>query len=80
MEAFAGRIGVHPGIVVGRLQHEGLLDYSQLNGFNMRLMWSPWVLLQGGPIATHVRRTDELWSASTATVNSTLGQLFGVSE
>lgn len=39
VEAFAGRVEVHPGIVVGRLQHEGLLDYSHLNGLKMRLMW-----------------------------------------
>lgn len=26
--AFADEIGVHPGIVVGRMQHEGLLDYA----------------------------------------------------
>jgi len=39
VEAFAGRFEVHPGIVVGRLQHEGLLDYSHLNGLKMRLMW-----------------------------------------
>ncbi len=30
VEAFANKIGVHPGIVVGRLQHDGLMDYSSL--------------------------------------------------
>ena len=29
--AFAHRIGVHPGIVVGRLQHERLLAFGQMN-------------------------------------------------
>jgi hypothetical protein len=29
---FANRIGVAPGIVVGRLQHEALIAYSRLNG------------------------------------------------
>ena len=28
---FAGRIGIHPGIVVGRLQHDGLIPYSWHN-------------------------------------------------
>lgn len=39
VEDFAERIGIHPGIVVGRLQHEGLLKYSHLNGLKMRLKW-----------------------------------------
>lgn len=29
--AFARRIGIHPGIVVGRLQHDGLIDPSWMN-------------------------------------------------
>lgn len=32
VEQFALKIGIHPGIVVGRLQHEGLLDPSWMNG------------------------------------------------
>ena len=28
---FAERLGIHPGIVVGRLQHEGVISYSRLN-------------------------------------------------
>lgn len=28
---FAARIGIHPGIVVGRLQHDGLLELSWMN-------------------------------------------------
>ena len=29
---FARQIGIHPGIVVGRLQHDGLIDPSWMNG------------------------------------------------
>lgn len=39
VEEFAEGIGIHPGIVVGRLQHEGLLDFSHLNSMKMRLKW-----------------------------------------
>ena len=28
---FAARIGIHPGVVVGRLEHEGDLDHGQMN-------------------------------------------------
>lgn len=33
---FASEIGIHPGIVVGRLQKEGLISYSQLNKLKVR--------------------------------------------
>jgi HTH-type transcriptional regulator / antitoxin HigA len=33
---FAARIEVSPGVVVGRLQHEGKLEYSQLNSLRNR--------------------------------------------
>ena len=36
VRAFAGRVGVHPGIVVGRLQHERLLPFGQMNGLKAR--------------------------------------------
>ena len=36
---FADRIGLAPGIVVGRLQREELLPYSHLNGLKRRLVW-----------------------------------------
>ena len=36
---FAEEQGIAPGIVVGRLQHEGLLPWSHLNGFKARLEW-----------------------------------------
>ena len=31
VSAFAEQIGIHPGIVVGRLQHDGLIDPSWMN-------------------------------------------------
>jgi len=37
---FARRIGISPGIVVGQMQHHGLVDYSQLNGLKRRYRWS----------------------------------------
>jgi HTH-type transcriptional regulator/antitoxin HigA len=37
---FAKRIGIHPGIIVGRLQNEGRLAWSsRLNGFKVRYVW-----------------------------------------
>lgn len=32
---FAGRVGIHPGIVVGRLQHDGLIERSWMNGLKV---------------------------------------------
>jgi hypothetical protein len=40
VQAFAERIGVAPGIVVGRLQKEGIVDWSQLNALKVRYAWS----------------------------------------
>lgn len=37
---FARSIGTEPGVVVGRLQHDGLLPYSHLNDLKMRLQWA----------------------------------------
>jgi len=37
--AFAGSIGVCPGVVVGRLQHEGLLPHNHCNGLKARFEW-----------------------------------------
>ena len=31
VKAFTREIGVHPGIVVGRLQHDGLIEVSWMN-------------------------------------------------
>lgn len=36
VSAFAKKIGVHPGIVVGRLQHEKRIEPNRLNGLRMR--------------------------------------------
>jgi len=38
--AFASELGIHPGIVVGRLQHEGWLPHTHLNGLRTRLTWA----------------------------------------
>jgi Zn-dependent peptidase ImmA (M78 family) len=40
VQAFARSIGIAPGIVVGRLQHEGIIEFNQLNGLKVRLEWS----------------------------------------
>jgi len=40
VEAFARKIGIAPGIVVGRLQREQVIDYSQFNGLKQRLQWA----------------------------------------
>ncbi len=39
VRAFARRVGIAPGIVVGRLQREGLLPFSHLNGLKVRYTW-----------------------------------------
>ncbi len=40
VRAFAQRVGVHPGIVVGRLQHERLMDFGRMNGLKARFEFS----------------------------------------
>jgi len=40
VRAVAEEIGVPPGIVVGRLHHEGLLPHSHLNALRLRFAWS----------------------------------------
>lgn len=37
--AFAEEAGIAPGIVVGRLQHEGLMPVTHCNGLKRRLQW-----------------------------------------
>ncbi|MCI0464528.1 MAG: HigA family addiction module antitoxin [Gemmataceae bacterium] len=37
--AFAEQIGIGPGIVVGRLQHDGVLEHHQGNTFKQKLGW-----------------------------------------
>ncbi len=36
---FARRIGIHPGIVVGRLQNDRILPHSHLNDLKVRFQW-----------------------------------------
>ena len=37
---FAQQIGLHPGIVVGRLQHDRMLSFAQCNDLKMKLVWA----------------------------------------
>lgn len=37
---FAREIGIAPGIVVGRLQHDRILPFNQLNGLKRRFQWA----------------------------------------
>jgi addiction module HigA family antidote len=39
VRAFAAEQGIHPGFVVGRLQHERLLPFSYMNDLKMKLEW-----------------------------------------
>jgi hypothetical protein len=38
--AFAGRLGIAPGVVVGRLQHERRLPFNSGNQLKRRLAWA----------------------------------------
>lgn len=40
ISVFAEHVGVAPGIVVGRLQHDGELRFNQLNSLKQRLRWA----------------------------------------
>ncbi|MDH5670218.1 MAG: HigA family addiction module antitoxin [Nitrospira sp.] len=40
IQVFAKAIGVAPGIVVGRLQHEKMIRYDQFNGLKIRYQWA----------------------------------------
>jgi HTH-type transcriptional regulator/antitoxin HigA len=40
IKAFADGIGVHPGIVVGRLQHDKKIPPSHLNGLRVQYRWA----------------------------------------
>jgi HTH-type transcriptional regulator/antitoxin HigA len=35
--AFAEEVGVHPGIVVGRMQHDQLIDVTWMNELKVRI-------------------------------------------
>lgn len=37
---FAGDVGIHPGIVVGMLQHRGVLPHRNLNKLKVRVTWA----------------------------------------
>lgn len=37
LEQFADNIKMHPGIIIGRLQHEGVIHYSQFNEYKERI-------------------------------------------
>ena len=37
---FSKNIGIAPGIVVGRLQHDGMLPYTHLNGLKGKFSWA----------------------------------------
>lgn len=39
LRAYADRLGISPGIVVGRLQHEGLLPHTHCNDLKQRFQW-----------------------------------------
>jgi Zn-dependent peptidase ImmA (M78 family) len=39
VKQFAKRIGIAPGIVVGRLQHDGHLPYTHLNALKVSYRW-----------------------------------------
>ena len=39
VQRLATEIGVHPGIVVGRMQREGSLPFNHLNGLKTTLPW-----------------------------------------
>lgn len=40
VRAFAEEIGIHPGIVVGMLQHHGVMPFKNLNGLKVRFDWA----------------------------------------
>jgi len=40
IQRFADAVGIHPGIVVGRLQHDGLLDYKFHNTLKVKFEFS----------------------------------------
>ena len=39
IEVFSNQIGIHPGIVVGRLQYDKVLDNSEFNGLRTQYKW-----------------------------------------
>lgn len=43
---FASQLGIAPGIVVGRLQHDRHLPPSHLNGLRQKIKWGEWALAE----------------------------------
>ncbi|MDO8949523.1 MAG: helix-turn-helix domain-containing protein [Actinomycetota bacterium] len=41
VQAFAESIGIAPGIVVGRLQRDGVIPHKQMNDLKVTLRWAP---------------------------------------
>lgn len=41
IQAFAQKVGIAPGIIVGRLQHEKYLPFTHCNDLKRRLEWQP---------------------------------------
>lgn len=39
--SFSSRIGTHPAIVCGRLEHDGFVPHGRLHHLKMKLMWAP---------------------------------------
>ena len=39
VEAYAEQIGIAPGIVVGRLQHDGIIPFKWMNDLKVRMEW-----------------------------------------
>lgn len=40
VRAFAEKLGISPGVVVGRLQHDGILKFNQYNDLKVRYRWN----------------------------------------
>jgi hypothetical protein len=40
VEAFASEVGIDPGVVVGRLQHDGHLNHDERNSLRARFIWA----------------------------------------
>ena len=37
LEAFAEEIKMHPGVIIGRLQHEGAIHFSEFNEYKVKI-------------------------------------------
>lgn len=50
VEAFAERVSIAPGIIVGRMQHDGLINWDQMNALKRSVDLS-WVLASQGAVS-----------------------------